>query len=112
MLWSRRPHRPRSLPVHPSQVYAAGCALVVFLTMLSLKKARRFEGSLILVYFSMYCVVRFFLEFTRVNELAFWGLTVYQAISVPLAIMALLVYRFSGKRHPQQRKLQRHHAGT
>jgi len=88
-----------SLPVHPSQLYSAGVSILLFLVMLFLWRKRLLEGRLLFAYLLLYCFARFFLEFTRDNEMAFWGLTIPQVVSVAilaLSILALLALRRAG----------------
>ena len=77
-----QPIATASLPVHPSQLYSAGVSLVLFVLMLVLWHKGVLQGRLLFVYVGLYCVVRFFLEFTRDNEMAFWGLTIPQVASL------------------------------
>jgi len=82
----------QSLPVHPVQVYEAVAMLVVFLAMLKFWRARRFEGRLAPIFILVYCVVRFALEFVRVQEPVLWGLTLAQLLSTGIgAVMAIWV---------------------
>ena len=80
-----------SLPVHPGPVYASFVSLGVFSIMLWLWKNGRFSGRLVIVYSILYAVTRFGLEFTRENEMAFWGLTIPQVVSVFIVPLGLLV---------------------
>lgn len=80
-----------SLPVHPAPVYASLVSLGVFAIMLWLWKNGRFSGRLVIVYSILYAVTRFGLEFTRENEMAFWGLTIPQVVSVFIVALGLLV---------------------
>ena len=91
------PMAESSLPVHPSQLYSVGAAVVLFGIMLWLWRSQRFPGALVLVFVSLYCVGRFVLEFTRDNEIVFWGLTLPQAVSMllfPLAGGGLFLHRW------------------
>ncbi len=78
-----------SVPVHPAQIYASFTSFAVFLVMLWLWKRRWAEGRLIVIYLGVYALSRFLLEFTRQNEMAFWGLTIPQVVS--LGVLAALV---------------------
>ena len=65
-------------------VICAVIFVVVFGVMFWLWKSRRLSGRLVFVYFGLYAVMRFFLEFTRDNETAFWGLTIAQVVSLTI----------------------------
>jgi phosphatidylglycerol:prolipoprotein diacylglycerol transferase len=103
-----------SLPVHPSQLYEAGAECVVFGIMLWLWKSRCCSGRLLLVYVALYCAVRFLVEFTRVERIAFYGLSIYQVISIVILICALIAWHVlpqgrpsvteTGQRLPKQMK--------
>ncbi|HNQ25012.1 MAG TPA: prolipoprotein diacylglyceryl transferase [Phycisphaerae bacterium] len=82
-----------SLPVHPAQLYSSGVLLLLFLGMLLLWRSGRFPGRLLPVYVTAYAGARFLLELTRDNGAVFWGLTVYQILSIFIAGggMAVLV---------------------
>lgn len=97
------PSAAASLPVHPSQLYSAGVSILLFIVMLFLWRKRLLEGRLLFAYLLLYCFVRFFLEFTRDNEMAFWGLTIPQVVSLVilgLTVIALLALRRVGEHTP------------
>jgi phosphatidylglycerol:prolipoprotein diacylglycerol transferase len=88
----------QSLAVHPSQLYAVAVSLAVFGVMLLLWRSGVLRSSLILAYLLLYSVSRFALEFTRDNEMAFWGLTIPQVVSagifgVAATILLILWHR-------------------
>lgn len=65
----------RSLDVHPVQVYEAVAMVLVFVTLLHLWRTQWFTGRLAPFFILSYCMVRFVLEFIRVQEDVLWGLT-------------------------------------
>ncbi len=94
-------------PVHPSQLYAAGGALLVGLALLVLYARRAQEGRLILWWGCLHGVVRVAADWTRADapftlagpftaamagELAVVGLCLF-LLARPLAWRALLVWR-------------------
>jgi len=80
----------QSLPVHPVQVYEAIAMLVVFLAIFQLWKTRRFMGRLAPTFILAYCLVRFVLEFVRVQEHVLWGLTLAQLLSIGIGVMMVI----------------------
>jgi phosphatidylglycerol:prolipoprotein diacylglycerol transferase len=91
----------RSLPVHPAQIYASFVSFAVFLLMLWLWRRRRAQGRLLPMYLGVYASTRFLLEFTRQNEMAFWGLTIPQVVSlVVLAALAPILFMLRRFRSP------------
>jgi phosphatidylglycerol:prolipoprotein diacylglycerol transferase len=68
--WAVRFTHPDTLcpirePLHPAQLYEALLAFGVFGVLFWLRKRKRFEGQLILTYFFLAGLVRFFVEFFR-----------------------------------------------
>jgi phosphatidylglycerol---prolipoprotein diacylglyceryl transferase len=74
---------PRSLPVHPVQLYEAALALfLAFLLHRNFHKRRR-PGDVFWAMLIGYGLIRFGVEFFRAdNSAAYWGLTISQAISI------------------------------
>ena len=81
-----------SVPVHPAQLYSSIASLLVFSIMLWLWKTKRARDSLLLIYLLLYALVRFGIEFIRDNEMAFWGLTIPQVVSIVMAILGLATF--------------------
>jgi phosphatidylglycerol:prolipoprotein diacylglycerol transferase len=87
-----------SLPVHPAQLYSSFLSLVVFFAMLELWRRRWLAGCLLPVYLILYSMSRFGIEFTRDNELAFWGLTIPQVVSLAIAVGSFSVLAATRRR--------------
>ncbi|MDQ2985412.1 MAG: prolipoprotein diacylglyceryl transferase [Armatimonadota bacterium] len=79
---------------HPTQLYLAAAAAITFLVLTSLRKRTR-EGSLFPLYLMMFGSYRLVIEFFRVREIAFSGLSVAQWVSIELIVSSiiLLAYR-------------------
>ena len=77
-----------SMPVHPAQVYSSCISLVVFFVLLWLWKTNCAKGRLLFIYFILYALSRFCLEFVRVNETVLMGMTIPQLVSVVVALSA------------------------
>ena len=79
-----------SLPVHPTQIYAAIDGLVLLLLLSAYYPLRRRDGEVMGLLMITYPVTRFLVEFLRNDEGAFFaGMTISQNISVALFAAAL-----------------------
>ena len=56
---------PLDVPLHPTQLYESGAALLIFLGLLWLSRHKRFQGQIALTYIALYAVVRFVIEYFR-----------------------------------------------
>ncbi len=86
--------------IHPSQLYNSFAGLLICVTLLLLERYKRFDGYTALLYFILYAIGRFFIDYTRYYEtsLTFWGLSHNQILSVVIfAITAPLLIYFTIK---------------
>lgn len=74
---------------HPTQIYELIFMLGMFIYLELIKDKVRESGKLFKILMISYFVFRFFIEFIRVEEVAFFGLTAFQIISI-IAIIYLL----------------------
>jgi len=70
--WAVRFTHPDTLcpvrePIHPAQLYESLLAFGVFGVLFWLRKRKRFDGQVILTYFALAGLVRFFVEFFRAS---------------------------------------------
>lgn len=77
---------------HPTQLYSSGLALVVFTAVLWLFFHRRFTGQVFLTYLMLYAVSRGLVEIFRENLLVWGPVTIAQAVSIGLFIVAFVGY--------------------
>jgi len=87
---------PRSLPVHPVQLYEATLALVFAFLLHGNFQRRRNPGDVFWTMMIGYGLIRFGVEFFRAdNSPAYWGLTISQAISIAFVVVggAALLWR-------------------
>ncbi|QDS91357.1 Prolipoprotein diacylglyceryl transferase [Roseimaritima multifibrata] len=103
--WTNDQLPDRALPVVPSQVISSLAALGLCLLLLVLSPwARRYEGSLVVVGFAGYAIIRFGLEMIRSDEPGQFGtsLTISQWVSLAtlLAASGLAVYVWKTSRPP------------
>jgi phosphatidylglycerol---prolipoprotein diacylglyceryl transferase len=73
-----------SLPIHPTQLYAAFNALLLTLLLILLTPFKRYDGVVFATLFTLYPIARFLLEIIRTDESGQFGtgLTISQWLSV------------------------------
>lgn len=104
------PSALESLPIHPTQLYAALDGLVVLALLTAYYPLRRRDGEVMALLMVTYPVTRFLVEMLRDDEGAdYAGLTLSQAISVGLFAGGLFLW-FRLSRQPLGRHVDR--AGT
>jgi phosphatidylglycerol:prolipoprotein diacylglycerol transferase len=75
----------KSLPVHPTQLYHALAALLIFCALVVYYRRRRAPAQVFLLFGALYSSTRFLLEFYRGDmEPLPWGLTLYQTLAIPI----------------------------
>ncbi len=105
--WSLDQPPPRSLPVHPTQIYSAINGLLFFFFAWVYFPFRRRDGEVFAILLTLFPVTRFMMEIVRVDEpQAFWlGMTISQVISVYL-IAASGLFWFWVLRQPKGTLMQ------
>jgi len=90
------PLPPRSLPVHPTQLYSALGALLLTLFLLAWYPFRRHAGEVTALMITIYPVMRILEESIRTDEplVARTGMTISQNISVLLMVAAITLWIF------------------
>ena len=85
--------------VYPTQLFSSAGLFCIFLALFFIQKRRRFKGEIIALYFVMYGVFRFIIEFLR-GDLAplFYSLSLTQIISIIFIAAGILLFYIS-KRH-------------
>ena len=89
------------LAVHPTQLYEAGAELLMFFFLLSLRPKKRFHGQILLVWLSVYPVIRSVIEIYRGDKIRgvyFLGLSTSQYISIGVALSAAIIYFYLRKK--------------
>jgi phosphatidylglycerol:prolipoprotein diacylglycerol transferase len=79
---------PRSLPVHPVQVYAAIDALLICLVLLAYSPYRRSDGEVIGLALLIYPIARFLEEIIRIDEFSVFGTGLSISQNVSLLVFA------------------------
>ena len=94
-----------SEPVHPTELYSAFAAVVIFTVLLVIEKRRAFRGQLLLLFAILYAIYRFVVEFFRegatANPSGIAALTQGQVACLVLALAAgtYYAYRMHAPRH-------------
>jgi phosphatidylglycerol:prolipoprotein diacylglycerol transferase len=94
---------PRSLPVHPTQLYSAIDALILCFLLLAYDPFRRRDGALTALMITVYPITRFLIESIRTDEAAIWGtpFTISQNISLGLLAVAIGLWIYILRRPPK-----------
>jgi phosphatidylglycerol:prolipoprotein diacylglycerol transferase len=82
-------HAPVGIPVHPTQIYEIIYNLIVFGVLLLLRKRFRPDGSLFLIYLTLYGAWRLGIDFIREGKELLFGLHEAQLISIVVLIIAI-----------------------
>ncbi len=92
---------PASPLLHPSQLYSAFGALIIFVLVLVVEKAVKIRGAMFAEFLTLYGIHRILMDRFRWYDSAssgFWGLTVSQWVSVGFILTGMLVWFYSLKR--------------
>lgn len=92
------------IQVHPTFLYESLWNLGIFIILNILKKHKRFEGEVFLMYFAGYGIGRFFIEGLRTDQLILFGtgLAVSQVLSAILVIAAVIAIFYLRKRSSER----------
>lgn len=97
---------PRSLPVHPTQLYSSINAFLLCFFLLAFEPFSRHDGMLFALTLTIYPVARFLLEIIRTDESAVFGtgLSISQNVSL-LLLAAIAVLWYFVLKGPLSRRL-------
>jgi len=81
---------------HPTFLYSAIGLIVIFLIIMFWQKLRTIEGSTLFVYIALYAVLRFMIEFFRIDSDYWLSLTLAQwaSLIIILSLIISLVLRY------------------
>jgi phosphatidylglycerol:prolipoprotein diacylglycerol transferase len=79
--------------VHPTQLYEAFYDLVLFVFLMKRAKRARFEGEVSLLYFLLYGIGRYTIEFLREPGWMWVGLTSNQWLSIAIIGVAFIIFQ-------------------
>jgi len=82
-------HGPLGIPVHPTQIYEIIYNLIVFGILIALRKRFRPDGSLFLIYLTLYAAWRLGIDFIREGTDFLFGLHEAQVISIIVLIITI-----------------------
>ena len=82
---------PRSLAVHPTQLYSTIDALILCVLLLCYDRFRRRDGELTALMITVYPITRFLIERIRTDEAAIWGTGLHISQNISLGILAVAV---------------------
>lgn len=84
------------IPVHPTFLYESLLNFVVFVILLKIRKNRKVKGSVIASYLVCYSLVRFFMEFLRVDEFGNGNIRYNQVFAAAVFVAGLvwLIYLY------------------
>ena len=95
---------PLGIPLHPTQLYEAGAALLILIVLLTTeKRGRAFAGRTFWLYMFLYAVSRFIIEMYRGDPrgTVFGVLSTSQFIAVVLAPLSLFMLFWLSRKSPQ-----------
>ncbi len=79
-----------NIPRHPTQLYSAIAMFAVFLILGFLRRKPQARGVIFFSFILLYGIYRFLIEFLRVPEPGYWGLTLAQNLIIPVVIVAAI----------------------
>lgn len=90
---------------HPTQIYSALAAALIFAILFRLRDKMPREGDLFRLYLLLYGASRFGIEFGRERHFAFASLSTVQLICLETAVVAAIVLWFSARRVQKTQKV-------
>lgn len=90
---------------HPTQLYATAANLLIFAALWRLRRRKRFDGYLFLLYLIMYSVYRFGNEFFRESFGPPGFLTTAQIASLAIIVASLVLIRVFNSRRNDSKEL-------
>lgn len=86
------------VPVHPTFLYESLLNIIVFIVLLRIRKNRKIKGSVFASYLMLYSVVRFLMEFIRVDEFGVGEIRYNQVFAALVFIGAIVWFVYLKKR--------------
>lgn len=93
---------PNIIPVHPTPLYESICSLILFIFLKNVDSKKRFIGQTFVYYLFLSSMVRFFIEFVRINPIYKLGLTLSQWIALSLLVFSIGEYIWLKKKNYKQ----------
>jgi phosphatidylglycerol:prolipoprotein diacylglycerol transferase len=107
------PPPARSLPVHPTQIYSAIDAALLWWVLWSYYPFRRRDGEVMALLLILHPISRFLLEAIRVDESPIWGtgLSISQNLSLGFFLIGIAMWLILQRREPGHLALPLHSPG-
>ena len=80
---------PDNTPLHPTSVYEAIAAMIIFFILWKYRKHGWLAGRLFMLYLILSSISRFLVEFIRLNQRILFGLSEAQLISIVFFVIGL-----------------------
>lgn len=77
---------------HPTQIYESIFMFILFIYLFMANEKEQKPGRLFKVLMISYFIFRFFIEFVRVEPVVFFGLTIFQVISIIAVIFFIFLF--------------------
>ncbi|HUT62708.1 MAG TPA: prolipoprotein diacylglyceryl transferase [Anaerolineae bacterium] len=95
-------------PLHPAQLYNSLAGLTIFFLLLFFERYKRFNGFTALMYFILYAIGRFIIDFFRYYEprMKIWGLSQNQILSIGvffIAVTAMIYFSIRAEHRSENR---------
>jgi len=81
-----------NIHIHPTQLYSVYTNFLIFAILLLFGNWKKFDGQILYLYFILYSVSRFLIEFVRVEPQVLFGLTMSQVVCVVLFLTGVVMY--------------------
>jgi phosphatidylglycerol:prolipoprotein diacylglycerol transferase len=101
--WTVPEALPRTGPIHPTQLYSAIDAFLLFFVLLAYEPFQRRTGELLALMLTLHPISRFLLEVIRIDEASMFGtgLSISQLISIAAFAGAMILWAYI-LRQPRQ----------
>jgi phosphatidylglycerol:prolipoprotein diacylglycerol transferase len=94
--WTLPDVLPRTGPIHPTQIYSAIDAFLLFFVLLAYEPFQRRSGELLALMLTLHPISRFLLEVIRIDEASMFGtgLSISQLISMGAIVGAFVLWGY------------------
>jgi len=101
--WTLPAELPRSIPIHPTQIYSAIDGFLLLFVLLAYEPFQRRSGELLALLLTLHPISRFLLEVIRIDEASMFGtgLSISQLISIVALAGAAVLWAYI-LRQPRQ----------
>lgn len=83
---------PTLLPVHPTPIYELIANIILFFILIRIDQNKKFIGQTLYIYLMVSSILRFSVEFIRLNPEIYMGLSMAQLISIVLFSIGFITY--------------------